>query len=789
MSVKLLVLLSLILSACEGCDDRLSCSDCLSVKGCGWCIANTTGYCISENDDRTVCMAVVNPRSKVYNEVTRPLNDVYQVSLDSINLRLRVGEPLTFNFTVKPAENFPLDLYILMDLSNSYKEDLVIVKQLAPTLANSLNNLTDDALIGFGTFIDKLTEPYFSEKHINLGFKDKNDNPSCIRDEECSFPVAFEHVSNLTNSSDDFNNALQMVSISTNADIPEGALDGMMQATVCTDLIGWRDNSRKVLIVMTDAIVHTAGDGRLGGIVKINDETCHTQYSKEHDRFLYTASTEYDYPSLEQLRLVLRRYGIVPVFAVPSAEFDYFNMTAGLLNGLVAETADDSSDLLIVVAEAYNDIVSQVTVDYDSPNFLTTEVSLACPIEDDIVYSSEMCNDIESNSVQVNITLTLSECSKEVTNGKMYPLEVAIPGFDRFTIFIEGECNCDCETANEIDESRCLNGELNCGKCDCENGYMGDRCDCSTDLCPSFNGIECGGRGSCDGCGSCICNTIDSPQYSVSNPQIFEDSCQCSNYECETDLNGLACSGRGNCVCDNGVFSCECGVSSNTGEAHYGDICQCSSDHCVDPDNPMNITCSGHGTCRPCEAQGSACSCTQNYRGEYCGTFIDLNTDNCGSADESCIECYGTAADNKQDVDVACSNCAGYILLDDTQSSSYEIPGTVNGSTDVCTHSTTECSYNYYVGISLSSDMLYAVEPRSCLLIPIWAIAVIILVGLLIIGIIVIVIIKLCLMWLDYREYKRFMYDVNSANKSTQSNPVYQNPITHVDNPIHGKPV
>ena len=752
-------------------------------------MTNTTGNCIQMNQAYIIgsqCEQIINPKSRVRVEDVHSFSEInQQVSLGSINVSLRVGDPLTFNFTVKPAENFPLDLYILMDLSNSYKEDLVIVKQLAPTLANSLNNLTDDALIGFGTFIDKLTEPYFSEKHINLGFKDQNDNPSCILKAECSLPVAFEHISNLTNSSDDFNDALQMVSISTNADVPEGTLDGMMQATVCTDLIGWRDNSRKVLMVMTDAIVHTAGDGRLGGIVKINDETCHTQYSKEHDRFLYTASTEYDYPSLEQLRLVLRRYGIVPVFAVPSNQIEYFNKIAGLLNGFVAETASDSNDLLLVVAEAYNDVVSQVTVDYDSSDFLTTEVSFACPTGDNITYSSEMCNNIGSNSVQVNMTLTLSECSKEVTNGQVYPLEITIPGFDRFTIFIEGECNCDCDNDTEIDESRCLYGELNCGKCYCDDGYMGDRCDCSTDPCPSFNGIECGGRGSCDGCGSCICNTIDSPQYGVSNPVIFEDSCQCSNYECETDSNGLACSGRGNCVCDNGVFSCECGVSLNTGEAHYGDICQCSSNHCVDPDNPMNITCSGHGTCRPCNAQGSACSCTQNYIGRYCDTFIELNTDNCGSADESCIECYGEAADNKQD-GIAC-NCVGYILLDDTQSSSYEVPRTVNGTTRECTHSTTECSYNYYVGISLSSDMLYAVEPRSCLLIPIWAIAVIIIVGLLIIGVIVIVIIKLCIMWLDYREYNRFLYEIRNHDKSTQSNPVYQNPITHVDNPVHEK--
>ena len=316
-----------------------------------------------------------------------------------------------------------------MDLSYTFKKDLEQVKLIAPTLANSLQNLTNDALIGFGTFIDKLTVPYFTQKQLDLAFDDGNGNPSCLNGAQCSSPVAFEHVSDLTNSSDQFNNAIQRINISTNADVPEGALDAMMQATVCTDVIGWRDKSRKVLLIMTDDLVHTAGDGRVAGIVKINDAECHTDYIEEIDKYLYITSTEQDYPSLEHLRLVMRRNGIVPVFASPNVDLEYFTTVSNLLNGFVAEIESDSSDLLVAIEDAYDQVVSQVTVDFDNPNFLQTELSFQCPND---TLSSERCTDIGNDEIIINMTLTLTECTSEIKSSNGYPLEVIIPGFDSF---------------------------------------------------------------------------------------------------------------------------------------------------------------------------------------------------------------------------------------------------------------------------------------------------------------------------------------------------------------------
>ena len=57
--------------------------------------------------------------------------------------------------------------------------------------------------------------------------------------------------------------------MSGNLDAPEGGFDAIMQAIVCKDRIGWRDKARKLLVFSTDAGFHYAGDGKLGGIVKV----------------------------------------------------------------------------------------------------------------------------------------------------------------------------------------------------------------------------------------------------------------------------------------------------------------------------------------------------------------------------------------------------------------------------------------------------------------------------------------------------------------------------------------
>lgn len=51
--------------------------------------------------------------------------------------------------------------------------------------------------------------------------------------------------------------------MSGNLDAPEGGFDAIMQAVVCRDRIGWRDQARRLLVFSTDAGFHYAGDGKV----------------------------------------------------------------------------------------------------------------------------------------------------------------------------------------------------------------------------------------------------------------------------------------------------------------------------------------------------------------------------------------------------------------------------------------------------------------------------------------------------------------------------------------------
>ena len=42
--------------------------------------------------------------------------------------------------------------------------------------------------------------------------------------------------------------------ISGNIDNPEGGLDALMQVMVCEEIVGWREDARRVIIYTTDQV-------------------------------------------------------------------------------------------------------------------------------------------------------------------------------------------------------------------------------------------------------------------------------------------------------------------------------------------------------------------------------------------------------------------------------------------------------------------------------------------------------------------------------------------------------
>ena len=145
-------------------------------------------------------------------------------------------------------------------------------------IAAKIEELTYDYRLGFGSFIEKPRIPFTMGK--------------------TSPAYAFHHIMNLTHDSTEFEEKVLDLTtkFQTNIDIPEAGLDAIAQVMLCPEIIGWEEYRKKIIIVMTDAEMHFAFDGILGGITdKFPMEKCRL------DNDQYDEQNDYDYPSFGQV--------------------------------------------------------------------------------------------------------------------------------------------------------------------------------------------------------------------------------------------------------------------------------------------------------------------------------------------------------------------------------------------------------------------------------------------------------------------------------------------------------
>ena len=66
------------------------------------------------------------------------------------------------DFFYEQAKDYPVDLYYLMDLSKSMEDDKEKLSALGDLLAATMQNITSNFRLGFGSFVDKVVMPYVS---------------------------------------------------------------------------------------------------------------------------------------------------------------------------------------------------------------------------------------------------------------------------------------------------------------------------------------------------------------------------------------------------------------------------------------------------------------------------------------------------------------------------------------------------------------------------------------------------------------------------------------------------
>uniref|UniRef100_A0A3Q2ZHU6 Integrin beta n=1 Tax=Kryptolebias marmoratus TaxID=37003 RepID=A0A3Q2ZHU6_KRYMA len=589
-----------------------SCSECLQAGvGCAYCSEEVRAFNGPRCDMYNNILAhgcseaaVIKAESSMEITKVRKINmniQQSQVSPQSASMTFLPGEEKFMDVEVFAPTKGPLDLYILMDFSNSMKDDLENLKKMGNILATLGKNVSNDYKIGFGKFVDKVIEPQTDMRPSKLEKPWPNSDP----------PFSFQHVIKLTENIESFIQKLQKERISGNLDAPEGGFDAILQATVCKDEIGWRDFSTHLLVFSTESAFHYEADGMnvLSGILPRNDELCHLDPEGK-----YTKATEQDYPSIPALIRLLGEHNIIPIFAVTNHSYihysklkEYFPIAeVGLLQ-------EDSSNIAEVIKTAFDSIRSKMSIRAENrpkafdAQFLSTKGEIA-------QYGAFNVKPGEIGRFQmklkaqrmINKELVCDMDSKD----KAGTIHVKPTTFSAFTeVKASVLCpTCDCEKISVNKAPRCHHhGDLVCGRCQCYDGWLGTFCNCSasasaldTNQCIGPGMTEpCSGRGDCLACGTCVCY----------NPDQFEGPyCQYDKTQCQR-FAGFLCNDRGSCV----MGQCSCA------DGWEGPACECpkSNQTCLDS---KGLVCGGRGkcVCGVCECLNSdiemSAACEPNFQ-------------------------------------------------------------------------------------------------------------------------------------------------------------------------------
>ncbi|XP_026563731.1 integrin beta-5 [Pseudonaja textilis] len=755
------------LSVCSS-GNATSCEECLLIHPkCAWCFKEEFGNkksitsrcdfienliangCAGHFESTKSSVNIVKnlPLSSKSSTETNP--DVIQIMPQKISLNLRPGDPASFHVQVRQVEDYPVDLYYLMDLSLSMKDDLDTIRNLGTKLAEEMGKLTSNFRLGFGSFVDKNISPfsYTAPRYQNNPCTGYKLFPNCVP----SF--GFRHLLSLTDKIDRFNEEVQKQKVSRNRDAPEGGLDAILQAAVCEKEIGWRKEASHLLVFTTDDVPHIALDGKLGGLVQPHDGLCHLNEANE-----YTASNQLDYPSLALLGEKLAENNIHVIFAVTKTHYMLYKNLTALIPGTTVEILyQDSRNIIQLIVKAYNSIRSKVELTvWDSPDDINLAFTATC--QDGSSYPGvRKCGDLQiGDTVSFEISVEAQTCPAESIS---HTFTIKPDWFrDIVEVTVSYNCTCGCTKQIEQNSSKCSgNGTHVCGLCDCNPGHVGAKCECEEgesgamyhNMCREAEGKRiCSGRGECS-CHRCVC-------YKSEFGRIYGLFCECDDFSCPR-YKGILCSGHGECHCG----ECKCH------DGYIGDNCNCSTDtgRCLSKDGQM---CSGRGNCI-C----GKCQCTEpgafGETCEKCPTCPGV----C-STKRDCIECIlfnsGRLADNQ----TCQKHCRDEIIT------RVDFLKTDDPNSILCAYPVKDCVMKFtYSELTNGKTNISILKEPECSTAPdVMTILLAVVGSIVLLGIVLLAIWKLLVTIHDRREFAKFQSERSRARYEMATNPLYRKPIS-----------
>uniref|UniRef100_A0A3Q2P8X3 Integrin beta n=1 Tax=Fundulus heteroclitus TaxID=8078 RepID=A0A3Q2P8X3_FUNHE len=729
-----------------------TCKQCLAVHpSCAWCfqevLASSSRCDLKKNLMASGCdpSSMESPSSRLQVIEDRPLSnkaagatqDVTQIKPQNLHITLRPDDAKRFTVKVRQVEDYPVDLYYLMDLSYSMNDDLFRLRTLGRGLAEAMNRTTSNLRMGFGAFVDKPLSPYM---YISPEAAVKN--PCHSINTTCLPQFGYKHVLTLTEEVSRFTEEVKKQMVSRNRDAPEGGFDAIIQAAVCKEQIGWRPGASHLLIFTSDAKTHMALDGRLAGIVQPNDGKCHLNSDN-----MYSMSTTMDYPSLALITEKMSENNINLIFAVTNPVVPLYQNYSELIPGTTVGTlSNDSGNVIQLILKAYFSVLFLLS--------LWKNVCLLFPS----VWISPFLSSLHVNLPVLQVSFSVEARARGCPKQKKKTFIIKPVGFkDSLSITVTFECDCKCQSRAQPNSPKCSNGNgtFECGMCLCHPGRLGPHCECAEgdydpreqDRCngpEGSGGRVCSGRGDCV-CGQCVCHSSDFGK-------VWGKLCECDDFNCPR-YKGELCSGHGDCNCG----FCQCAPD------WQGENCNCSrrTDTCM---SNLGLLCSGRGQC-VC----GACECTQP--GAYGATCDKCPTcpDACTMKKE-CVECKHFKRGKLHDDNTCSRICKDEIVLVD----------------EIVLHDTNavNCSYKdeddcvehfqYYEDAS-GKSILFVVKEPDCPKGPDILVVLLSVAGaILFLGLAALLIWKLLVTIHDRREFAKFEEERAQAKWDTGHNPLYK---------------
>ncbi|XP_023220338.1 integrin beta-PS-like [Centruroides sculpturatus] len=681
-----------------------------------------------------------------------------QIKPQEIRLRLRPKSKQTLKVEFRQAEDYPVDLYYLMDLSKSMEDDKTKLAQLGDLLSDQMGKITANFRLGFGSFVDKVVMPYVSTVPEKL-------KEPCTN---CAAPYGFHNHMPLTLNTSAFAKEVNSTKVSGNLDAPEGGFDAIMQAIVCEKEIGWRKKSRKMLVFSSDSGFHYAGDGKLGGIVKPNDGRCHLDKNG-----YYTESVHQDYPSLSQINHKIMEHKVNIIFAVTANQVPVYSRLSEQLEGSsTGKLENDSSNVVTLVKEQYNKITSGVEMkDNATGNVKITYHSKCLGTKRE---KTNSCTGLKvGTSVTFEAEIEVTSCPKNRRDWNQ-TFRISPVGLNEaLIVHLEMICECDCEKPEneETFSSKCSdgNGTFECGICSCYSNRFGRQCECDAkDINQSKNDSACrymnedrlcSGRGICQ-CGICEC-------FPRSNYEKVEGKfCECDNFTCDRS-DGKICNGP-----DHGI--CECGKCKCLGN-WTGSACDCLDDNetCIAPNGKL---CSGNGEC-VC----GACKCFKEEEEHYSGQFCEECPTCRGKCDlfKECVQCkfFNSGPLTEEE----CLNCSiTPVAVEKIEVKEGDKLCAFRDDDDCKFFFTYRIDSDGYVKIHVQRTK-DCPEPVNILAIVLGVIG-----GIVAVGLALLLIWKLLTTIHDRREFAKFEKERQMAKWDTGENPIYKQATSTFKNPTYG---